>query len=68
MADFNKAKSRASGEYKRKIEKMLGRKLLKNEVVHHKDGNYLNNDIKNLMARDNIEHRRMHAIQQGFGK
>ena len=30
-------------------EKMLGRKLKKDEVVHHIDGNKRNNDESNLM-------------------
>ena len=40
----------------------LGRKLLKTEVVHHKDCNPLNNDIKNLMLfKNKSEHNKYHA-------
>lgn len=30
------------------MEKKLGRKLLRTETVHHRDGDKLNNDQKNL--------------------
>lgn len=35
------------------MEEAIGRKLLKNEVVHHIDGNGLNNSIGNLMVFPN---------------
>ena len=46
------------------IEEALGRKLEKNEVVHHIDGNKENNDISNLMVMDYREHARMHALMK----
>lgn len=45
------------------MEKHLKRKLLKNEVVHHIDGNKKNNDIQNLQVMDRKEHNRLHAIE-----
>lgn len=38
----------------------LGRKLLSHEVVHHKDGNKFNNDIKNLVLMTKKEHDNLH--------
>ena len=42
---------------------MLGRTLLSNEVVHHKDGDKLNNDPNNLMILSLREHARLHGRQ-----
>ena len=43
------------------IEKKIERKLLPNEVVHHKDGNKENNDINNLQIFSSIgEHQKFH--------
>ena len=42
-------------------EKLLGRKLKKSEVVHHKDFNKLNYDLNNLIVfADTINHSRYH--------
>lgn len=43
------------------MEQELGRPLLPNEEVHHKDENPLNNDIGNLQVRMNGEHQAEHA-------
>lgn len=82
MADFKQAKrdskgkfvkgwkannSRATWEYKKLAEQKMGRKLKSNEVVHHIDGNYLNNHIDNLEVMDVTEHRRLHALEQNLG-
>ncbi|WP_339097960.1 HNH endonuclease signature motif containing protein [Deinococcus sp. VB343] len=40
------------------VEQALGRPLLLGEVVHHKDGNSLNNDLSNLIVLPN---QRVHA-------
>lgn len=43
------------------MENHLGRPLEKNEIVHHKDHNKLNNNIGNLQVMDRVEHNRMHG-------
>lgn len=49
-------------EHRYIMEQYLGRKLKRNEVVHHKDGNKLNNDINNLELMTLSEHSRMHQV------
>ena len=51
--------------HRRIAEAMLGRPLKKGEVVHHIDGNKLNNDPANIaVLPSQSEHCRVH----GFGK
>ena len=45
-------------------EKSLGRKLMRNEVVHHKDFNRLNNSIENLEVMTRGEHSRIHRMYE----
>lgn len=45
------------------MEEKLGRKLLPNEQIHHKDGNPLNNDIDNLELRLLGEHQKEHSTK-----
>lgn len=47
-------------EHRLIIEEHIGRKLTVNEVVHHKDGDKLNNSIENLQIMDKKEHDRLH--------
>ena len=45
------------------MEQKLGRQLLEDEQVHHKDENPLNNDLDNLEIKLFREHQREHAIK-----
>ena len=45
-------------------ERMLGRSLLPDEIVHHIDGNKRNNNPKNLAVMTQSEHARLHAKQK----
>lgn len=49
------------------IEKELNRKLTKNEIVHHIDGNKLNNSLNNLWLCDHSKHRTAHQSLQEIG-
>lgn len=46
------------------MEQHIGRKLKKDECVHHIDGNRSNNDIKNLMLMTIGEHSRLHRNKE----
>jgi len=47
-------------EHRLVMEEHLGRVLSKDEVVHHKDGDRCNNDLRNLEVMTSAEHKRMH--------
>lgn len=49
------------------MEGYLGRELLPNEIVHHIDGNGLNNTIANLKVMKKSEHSRLH-LKDGLHK
>lgn len=51
-------------DYRLKMEEKLGRQLLCDEVIHHKDGNPLNCDINNLEIMSFSEHSREHYKQR----
>lgn len=42
------------------MEQLIGRRLRKYEVVHHKDGNKQNNDIGNLALMTRSSHMKLH--------
>ena len=52
-------------EHRVVMENYLGRLLKDDEVVHHKDGNKKNNDIKNLEVMSVEKHSTNHAIMKG---
>jgi len=51
-------------EHRLVIEKILGRKLKSSEIVHHIDGDRLNNDPKNLTIVSRGEHASIHARER----
>lgn len=48
-------------EHRIVIELQLNRRLKKGEVIHHIDGNKINNNPKNLFLTTPTEHREVHA-------
>ena len=42
------------------MEQLIGRKLSKDEVVHHKDRNKRNNALENLVLMTRSEHMKLH--------
>lgn len=48
-------------EHRHIVGQREGRKLTSDEVIHHADGNPLNNDPKNLVVLSRSEHQRLHA-------
>ena len=53
-------------EYRVIAEKIIGRALKANEVVHHKDGNKRNNDESNLEIMVRNDHVKLHSRQKGL--
>lgn len=43
-------------------EQMIGRPLVKGEIVHHIDGNKHNNDPSNLQVMTQSEHMKLHLV------
>ncbi len=57
----NKKEPRYHFEHRVLMENILGRKLLNTEVLHHVDGDKLNNNLDNLQLMSRSEHSKFHS-------
>lgn len=58
----NKNKTGCVLEHRLVVEEAMGRKLLKDEIVHHLNGITSDNRIENLQVMSHAEHNRLHKI------
>ena len=50
------------------VEEFLGRDLSSNEIVHHIDGDPLNNNLENLQVVTRAEHMQIHNTGRKYSK
>ena len=48
------------------MQERIGRKIKKGEIVHHIDGDKLNNDLENLYLTTVAEHNKLHATSENI--
>jgi hypothetical protein len=51
-------------QHRLRMEKKLGRKLERWEVVHHRDDNKENNDLDNLRLMNDPDHKSLHSSKR----
>jgi len=54
-------------EHRLVMEKYLGRELTRKEIIHHKDGNKLNNELSNLELMTQSKHIKEHIKNNQIG-
>jgi len=66
--ELTRGEHKYKSEHKLIMETKLGRKLKKEEVVHHIDGNKTNNNLDNLQLMTRSEHSSHHAKENYKGR
>lgn len=61
--EFTRGENKGRGQHVVVVEKMIGRRLFANEVVHHVDGDKKNNILENLKLMTRAEHSSLHAFE-----
>lgn len=64
--EFTRGAHKGRSEHVVKMEERLGRPLMKDECVHHIDGNKLNNDENNLALLTTSGHARLHRREEAL--
>ena len=54
--------------HRKTVERFIGRKLRKDEVIHHINGDVTDNRIENLQILTNSHHRKLHCRSQRRNK
>lgn len=58
---FKSGRKKTVYEHREVVEEMLGRRLRRREVIHHKNGDKLDNSLENLEVTTQSAHAREHA-------
>lgn len=61
---FERVNGKWVRQHRHRMEQKLGRKLLKGEVVHHKDENKTNNEPDNLELMSEFGHKSHHGSKR----
>jgi hypothetical protein len=61
---YKRDKKTGKAEHRTNAERKVGGKIYPGRVVHHKDGNKLNNDPSNLQVMSRSDHGKLHASQR----
>ena len=57
-------KGKKIDEHRHVMQLHLGRKLKRDEIVHHKDGNKKNNSVDNLQVMSQSQHIKVHFFDK----
>jgi hypothetical protein len=58
---YKRYKNSGKSVHRHVASRMVGGKIWKGKVVHHKDGNKLNNRRSNIQVMDRSNHSKLHA-------